>query len=152
MFPRIREQVPSARFEIVGKNPPNSVLALANEHIVVTGRVDSVSPYLSRATALVVPLRSGSGTRIKILEAFAAGVPVISTAIGCEGLEVEHGRELFIADTAESFADACVHISRDAVLARKLCDAAGALARAKYDWQRTVDTIEKTLIGVQSGA
>lgn len=112
VWPRIRAKVPGVKFIIVGRQPPPSICALASEsaQIEVTGTVPDVRPYLRSAQAMVVPLRIGGGTRIKIFEAMAAEVPVVSTTIGAEGLQVVHGRHALIADEAIDFADAVVSL------------------------------------------
>lgn len=121
ILPLIRERVPDARVVLAGTSTPD-VAALAGPHVEVTGAVPSMAPYLRAADLVVVPLRVGSGTRIKILEAFAHGVPVVSTAVGAEGLDVVAGRHLALADTAEDLARHCADLltdrpSRDAMTA-----------------------------------
>lgn len=112
VWPRIRAKVPGVKFIIVGRQPPPAICALASEsaQIEVTGTVPDVRPFLRSAQAMVVPLRIGGGTRLKIFEAMAAEVPVVSTTIGAEGLQVVHGRHALIADEAMDFADAVVSL------------------------------------------
>lgn len=136
IHPRIQHRVPDARLILVGANPPPSVLELHDGHsVVVTGTVPSVEPFLRDASVSVVPIRFGGGTRIKILESLAHGVPVVSTRVGAEGLDVEDGRHLLLADSADDFADACIRLSHDpekcAALSRDGLD----LVRTRYDWQ-----------------
>lgn len=108
MWPAIRRQVPQAEFQIVGRNPPASVLQLGTEAgVSVLGTVPDVRPYLAEASVVVVPLLVGGGTRIKIFEALAMGKAVVSTTIGAEGLRVTPGEHLAIEDRPEPFA-ACV--------------------------------------------
>jgi len=117
-----------AQLLIVGNRPPDSVLALGSRRgITVTGAVDSVTPYYRQATLAVVPLRAGGGTRIKILEAAAHCVPVVSTPVGAEGLDVADGRELLIAHTPEEMADHCVRLWQDDGLRSRL-------VRNAYSW------------------
>jgi glycosyltransferase involved in cell wall biosynthesis len=119
---------------IVGSHPPHSVLALgARRCITVTGAVDSVTPYYRQATVAVVPLRAGGGTRIKILEAAAHRVPVVSTPIGAEGLEVADGRELLLAYTPEQMASQCVRLWQDRGLRSRII-------RNAYSWVRRKHT------------
>jgi polysaccharide biosynthesis protein PslH len=135
IFPRIKQRLPRARFMIVGRDPDAAVRALHNDSdIVVTGTVPRVEPYLRDATALVVPLRFASGTRIKILEALANRVPVVTTPIGAEGLDVEHGRHVLIAVSPSDFANACVRLFEVPLLGEQLGDAGLALVKA-YDWE-----------------
>jgi glycosyltransferase involved in cell wall biosynthesis len=100
--------------------------------ITITGEVPSVLPYLCHANVAVVPLRFESGTRFKILEAGACGIPVVSTTLGAEGLAVIHGEHLLIADDAGSFAEAIVRLLRDRDLAHRLSENLGRLIREKY--------------------
>ncbi|MBI5878480.1 MAG: glycosyltransferase [Chloroflexi bacterium] len=107
IFPAIRRARPDAEFVIAGRDPTTEVKALATiDGVRVTGRVDDMRPYYADAAVFVVPLRAGSGTRLKILEAMAMGLPVVTTTIGCEGLDVSHDRDLLIADTPGAFATA----------------------------------------------
>jgi glycosyltransferase involved in cell wall biosynthesis len=105
IYPRVREHYPDARFRIIGRDPAPRVRQLAEQDssIEVTGTVDDVRPHLDACEILVVPLRSGGGTRIKIFEAMAQGVPVVSTTIGAEGLPVVDGETILIADEAGAF-------------------------------------------------
>lgn len=107
IFPRIRARRPDARLLVIGRDPAPSLQRLAADHpeVILTGTVDDVRPELDRCELLVVPLRSGGGTRIKIFEAMAQGVPVVSTTIGAEGLPVVHGESIRIADQPDAFAD-----------------------------------------------
>lgn len=121
IWPRIRQQVPGAELFLVGRDPSPTVTALGQgPSVTVTGTVPDVRPYLHASTALLVPLRYGSGVRTKILEAFAAGRPVVSTAVGAEGLDVRDGEHLLLADTEEEFARACIRLATDRKLAQRL--------------------------------
>jgi glycosyltransferase involved in cell wall biosynthesis len=106
MLPGLVERRPETVFEIVGANPTPEVRALASENVNVTGRVDAVPPYLERAACVVVPLRIGGGTRLKIVEALALETPVVSTTIGAEGLGLEDEKHLVLADTPEDMVQA----------------------------------------------
>ena len=127
---------------IVGHSPRDSVLALGTRRsITVTGAVDDVTPYYQQATVAVVPLRAGGGTRIKILEAAAHRVPVVSTPIGAEGLEVTDGRELLLADTPEQVADLCVRLWQDQGLRSQII-------RDAYSWvkrEHTASAVDRAL-------
>lgn len=120
IWPRCRALLPGARLVIVGRNPPLHVQALASHDVLVMGSVPSVQPYLDSAFATAVPLRAGSGTRIKILEAWAAGVPVIASRIAAEGLPYTDGRDLILAEEPGEFARALVRLWRDRTLAEEL--------------------------------
>jgi glycosyltransferase involved in cell wall biosynthesis len=120
---------------MVGRRPRRELLAHHNgEDIVVTGGVPNVAEYYGKATVAVVPLRSGGGTRLKILEAMAFGVPVVSTSVGCEGLQVEHGKHLLIADEPSAFVDAIGSLFEDAALRPALVSSARRLVEDNYDW------------------
>lgn len=137
VWPRLRKSLPDARLELIGRDPSPTVRALGNNPSVhVTGTVDDVRPYLGRAVGMIVPLRYGSGIRNKILEAFAAGRPVVSTSVGCEGLPVRHNEHLLVADTAEEFAAACARLVRDPAEAARLVAAGRSVARS-LDLQAT---------------
>ncbi|MCX2726416.1 glycosyltransferase family 4 protein [Thermomicrobium sp. 4228-Ro] len=137
IWPRIRAARPAARCSLVGMDPPASVCSLADvPGVDVVGTVPDVQPWLARATVVVVPLRSGSGTRLKILEAFAAGRPVVSTRIGAEGLAVEHGIHLLLADDPVSFAEAVIQLLADREQRWSLARAARELVEREYAWPR----------------
>ncbi len=144
IFPRVHGQFPRAIFQIVGRHPHPRVKRLASASVHVSGTVPSVSDYLSASTIVVVPLRIGGGTRLKIFEAMAMGKAVVSTSIGAEGLEVENGRDLILADDASSFAEAILLLLRDTGLRRSYEAAAVAQAR-QYDWARIVERFSSVL-------
>jgi glycosyltransferase involved in cell wall biosynthesis len=133
ILPVVRQELPNAMFLIVGRKPPASVKRLACDYVQVTGTVPSVSDYLRDATVVVVPLRAGAGTRLKIFEAMAMGKAVISTSIGAEGLDVHHGSDIILADDPATFASAVVQLSRDSALRRQYELTAAKLA-SQYDW------------------
>jgi len=144
IFPRVVERLPDCGLYVVGGAPPAEVVGegLRDPRIVVTGGVPDVEPYMARASLLVVPLRSGSGMRVKILEAFARGVPVVTTTIGYEGIEATHGEHLLVADDPAAFADAVERLARDELLAGRLSDKARRLVKAKYDWRRAGEALD----------
>jgi sugar transferase (PEP-CTERM/EpsH1 system associated) len=134
IFPRIRAAVPTARLYVVGRDVDALPPSICNEPgIVCTGYVDDVRPYLARAEVVVVPLRAGGGTRLKILEAMAMGRPVVSTAVGAEGLELA-GDEIVIADTPEAFAAAVVRVLTDPEHSQPMRDRARRTVLERYDW------------------
>jgi len=135
VLPRLRERRADVRLRIVGRDPVTEVRVLGEiAGVEVTGAVPSIIPHLSQAHLLAVPLDSGGGTRLKILEAFAAGLPVVSTPIGCEGLDVRDGAHLLVADRA-GFLDAIRMLIEDPGSADRLADHARLLARQRYDWR-----------------
>jgi glycosyltransferase involved in cell wall biosynthesis len=135
VLPRIQLRFPDARLRIIGRDPSPEIRALAERpNVEVTGAVPDVVPHLAAAHALAVPLEAGGGTRLKILEAFAAGLPVVSTPVGCEGLRAEHGVHLLVA-ARERMAHALVSVLTNRLLAYGLAERARALVREHYDWQ-----------------
>lgn len=135
VLPRIRTEIPDASFTIVGRNPGPRVRGLAaHPGVFVTGTVDDVRPSIGEAAVYVVPIRAGSGTRLKIFEALAMGKPVVSTTVGAEGLGLEPGRHFVPADDPAAFAGAVVSLLRDPARRRALGGAGRALVEANYSW------------------
>jgi sugar transferase (PEP-CTERM/EpsH1 system associated) len=136
IWPEVRRAWPKLIFTIVGRNPTAEVTALGRmiPGVEVTGTVEDVRPYYREALAAVVPLRIGGGSRLKILEAMAAGVPVISTRLGAEGLEIKSGEHFLLADSQADMCRAIAALSQDAQLRRRLAVAGRQLVRARYDW------------------
>jgi glycosyltransferase involved in cell wall biosynthesis len=120
IWPRCRGLLTGSRLAIVGRNPPLQIQALAARDIVVAGSVPLVQPWLDRAFATAIPLRAGSGTRIKILEAWAAGVPVVASRVAAEGLPYTDGKDLLLAEEPGEFARALVRLWRDRQLTDSL--------------------------------
>ena len=137
VMPLVRKAVPDLRLTIVGRSPYPSLVELAQRdpNIAVTGRVDDVRPYMEEATAFIVPIRIGGGTRLKIYEAMAMEKPVISTTVGAEGLPVRDGKELMLADDPKAFADAVVRVLSDSTLATQLGKSAAELVRQNFGWR-----------------
>jgi polysaccharide biosynthesis protein PslH len=151
IFPHVRASFPSAIFQIVGRNPHPTVKQLASESVEVTGTVPSVTEYLRAATLIVVPLRIGGGTRLKIFEAMATGRALVSTTIGAEGLAVQNGRDLILADDATAFAEAVMLLLREVEL-RHTMEVAAAKLAAQYDWANIVQQFHQVLHDVCSSA
>ncbi len=144
IYPAVRHALPRARFVIVGRDPTPAVMALHdNASVTVTGTVPDVAPFLRSASAMVVPLRYGSGTRIKILEAMAHRVPVISTSVGAEGLDVVSGEHLILADDAGTFAAACVRVARETPLATRLAAHGHRLVEGRYQWSHIESLVQR---------
>jgi polysaccharide biosynthesis protein PslH len=133
-WPEIARTHPSLQFMIVGRDPAPDVRALASDRIHITGTVDDVRPFYGSAVAVVVPLRSGSGTRLKILEAMAAGVPVVSTRLGAEGIEAKDDVHFLLADDAQEIVAAIGRVASSAETRVRLSQAARALVCKVYDW------------------
>jgi glycosyltransferase involved in cell wall biosynthesis len=145
IYPRIQAQVPGVRVTITGDHaglplPPA-------DNVTLTGFVDDVRPLVASASVSLVPIRVGGGTRLKILEAMALGTPVVATSKGAEGLDVEHGEHLLMADSPEAFAEAVIRLLIEPGLSSRLADQAYRLVQARYDWEavtpRFLDLVER---------
>jgi glycosyltransferase involved in cell wall biosynthesis len=138
ILPRVRRDVPGVVLTVVGRNPYPSLMELSRRDpaVVVTGRVEDVRPFMERASAYIVPIRVGGGTRLKIYEAMAMEKPIVSTTIGAEGLPVRDGEELLLADDAEAFAQAVVRVLKDEAFARELGQRAARVVRESFGWDK----------------
>jgi glycosyltransferase involved in cell wall biosynthesis len=135
IWPLLRQHLPQLELNIVGRLPHPRVVELDRQPgVCVTGEVPDVRPYVDEALALVVPLRSGGGTRLKILEAMAMGRPVVSTSLGAEGLAIAPGENILLAETAEQFLRQLQTLIDDPDRARQLGQAGRQLVLAQYDW------------------
>jgi glycosyltransferase involved in cell wall biosynthesis len=141
IWPRVLAVRPSAQFLIVGANAAPALRALEGRGVNIVGPVDDLRPYLSRAAVVVVPLRLGSGTRLKILESWAMARPVVSTSLGAEGLESVAGRHLLIADDPDEFAAAVLRILNEPELAARLGAAGRDLVSESYSWRGTAESL-----------
>ena len=148
ILPLIRKQNKDLPVTIVGRNPPAGILALAYSDpcLHVTGTVPDVRPYLWSSSVSIVPLRIGGGTRLKIYESMAAGLPVVSTRIGAEGLDVRDGDTIALADEPSDFAQRCIELAADPPLARRLASAGSDLVVSRYSWERVARSFEQLLI------
>ena len=144
IWPRVIAAVPSARFQVVGRNPPRRIARLASNSVEIVGGVTSVIPHLREAPVFVVPLRIGGGTRLKIYEAMAAERAIVSTTVGAEGLDYRAGTDLLIADDATAFADSVIGLLRDPARRRQLGRAAGETA-SRFDWSAVALEFEMVL-------
>ena len=137
-LPRIRQQLPETELVIVGRNPHARIQARAGDGVRISGWVESVQPYLHAAAVYVVPLRMGSGTRLKILQALASGCAVVSTSIGAAGLHADVLDTLQIADDAAGFAEKITALLRDDAARAELGRRAQARVREHYDWSALI--------------
>jgi glycosyltransferase involved in cell wall biosynthesis len=142
IWPRIAEARPDARLKIVGGRPPASLLALAGPRVELTGFVPDLRPHLAAAAAVVVPLRLGGGTRLKIVEAMAVGKAIVSTTLGSEGIEAVPGRDLLIEDQPAAFADAVNRLLADPDLAMAIGQSARRLVVQRYSWSGAAQALE----------
>ncbi|MBI4319520.1 MAG: glycosyltransferase [Chloroflexi bacterium] len=144
ILPRVRRRVQDARLLIVGPAPNGEVRRLASRPgVEVVGFVDDVRPVVGQAHAYVVPLRFGGGTRFKVLEAMAMGVPVVSTSLGCEGILVTPGEDVLVADAPDDFAEKTIRLLTDASLRKGLAQRSRHVAERLYDWHRIVPVLEE---------
>lgn len=135
VFPLVQREVPEATITIVGSGPSRALLRRATDRIKVTGYVTDVRPEVARGQVYVVPLLVGGGTRLKALEAMAMRKALVTTSVGCEGIDLVHGESALFADTAEGLAEAIVRLFRDPALRDRLAGRAAALAAEKYGWR-----------------
>lgn len=150
VLPLIQQRIPDVTLTVVGRKPTRKVLALAenNPALRVTGRVEDIRPYVKDAAVYIVPLRIGGGTRIKIFEAMAMAKPVISTTIGAEGLPVEQGESIVLADTPKDFADRTVDLLTRPAERQRIGKAARALVETQYGWSEVTNVLEDVLVQV----
>lgn len=132
VFPQVRAKVPEAVLTVIGKSPP---AGLEGEGVEVTGYVADLTPYLAETGAFIVPLHAGGGMRVKILDAWSWGLPVVSTTVGAEGITTRHGENILIADTAQDFARAVVRVLQDSELGRQLGHNGRTTIEEAYDWR-----------------
>jgi glycosyltransferase involved in cell wall biosynthesis len=142
IWPRIAEANPKARLKIIGGQAPRSLLALARPGVELTGFVSDLRPHLAEAAAVVVPLRLGGGTRLKIVEAMAMGKAIVSTTLGAEGIEAVQGCDLLIEDQPAAFADAVNRLLAEPGLAARIGQSARRLAVQQYAWSGAARALE----------
>ena len=144
IYPKIIKVYPDSRLLLVGRGATQFMYDAAqqNSNIIVTGEVEDIRPYLAAASVMVVPLYKGGGTRFKILEAFAAGCPVVSTTKGAEGLNAENGVHLLLGDDADSMTEAIAKLWLDRALQEKLANNAYDLVQSKYSWEAVAENIK----------
>jgi glycosyltransferase involved in cell wall biosynthesis len=153
IWPRVRAHAPEAVLTIIGKDPPRALARLGGgtTGVEITGFVPDPSAYLSETAAFIVPLQAGGGMRVKILDAWSRGLPVISTSIGAEGLLARDGENLLLADNPEAFARAVVRVLHEPALAAQLADGGRRTGEAHYDWRRVYpawdEVYERALAG-----
>jgi glycosyltransferase involved in cell wall biosynthesis len=147
ILPLIRQEIPQIALTVAGRAPSRRLLALAlaDNRIRVTGRVEDIRPYVAEASLVIVPLRIGGGTRLKIFEAMAMGKAVVSTPIGAEGLPVTHGKDIMIADTPRSFARNVIDLLRRPEQRKSLGFLARRHVEEQYSWNVVTDVFEDSL-------
>lgn len=143
IFPLIQKKIPEARVYIVGNRPSKKLLKRASDKVVITGYVHDVRPFVSRASVYVVPLRMGGGTRLKVMEAMAMKKPIVTTGIGCEGIDVVNGESALIVDEPQLFAEAVVELLHNAALRQRLIRNGYELVRSRYEWSAIGRQVEQ---------
>jgi glycosyltransferase involved in cell wall biosynthesis len=145
VFPLVRQAVPAATLTIAGKNPPPDFMQFESQSggaIRVAGYVPDLDPYFDAAAVTVIPVRAGGGMRVRILEAFARGMPVVTTAVGLEGIQALPGEEVLVEDSPADFAAAVIRLLGDPELQAQLAANGRRLAETKYDWQAVLGEME----------
>ena len=142
VFPLILAKRPATKLRVVGP-APDSVKRLAGPNVEITGFVDAVEPYIDRAAAVIVPLRLGGGTRLKIVEAMAKAKAIVSTRVGAEGIDVVHGESALLADDPQEFAAHVESVLASPTLTKRLGASARKLAEDRYSWPALVQGLER---------
>jgi glycosyltransferase involved in cell wall biosynthesis len=135
VLPKLKMRRPGVRVRIVGQKPPPEIASWSDPAVEVIGYVDDVRPHIARAAVIVVPLRIGGGTRLKVLEAMAMGKAIVSTPLGAEGIDVVSGRDVLLGDDADALVEHLGSVLDSNDLARRLGSAARELAAARYSWR-----------------
>jgi glycosyltransferase involved in cell wall biosynthesis len=151
IWPAVRSRLPTAELLVVGKGVPDDVAGLAGDGVTLAGWVPEMQPWFDRAQAVIVPMRSGGGTRLKVLDGLASGRPLVSTTMGAMGVDVRDGEHVVLADGAEAFAAAVVRVLGDPALAARLGAAGRRVAEDVYDWHAIGDRLEGLLTGLVAG-
>ncbi|MDR2755488.1 MAG: glycosyltransferase family 4 protein [Planctomycetaceae bacterium] len=146
IFPLILKKNPAVTLTVIGRNPPDWLLKLQTDRIRFTGSVSDIRLPLKEGCLEIVPLRIAGGSRLKILEAFAAKIPVLATTIGAEGLNIEHNKNIVLADNPVSFADHCIELLGDSEKRTQLIQSARQLVEEQYDWKQISPLVETAWI------
>jgi glycosyltransferase involved in cell wall biosynthesis len=143
IWPAIKAEEPDVKFYAIGQDPPPELIQISqrDRQVIVTGYVDDIRPFVAKASVYVVPLRVGGGTRLKILDAMAMGKAIVSTSIGCEGIEVSNSKNILISDDPADFAEKTVELLRNQEKRNTLGKGARELVGSRYSWE----TIGRTL-------
>lgn len=149
IYPRIKQQVPNVRCTLIGARPPASIVerGQADPSISVTGYVEDPLPYLRDSSMMAVPLLSGGGMRVKILNAMSQGIPMVTTTVGCEGIAAQNGEDILIADEPQAFADASVRLLTDAALNDCITRSGRRTAEEKYDYRQACRPLDVIYAG-----
>jgi len=145
IYPIVKQQVPNVRCTLIGARPPQDIKEReqTDSSLKVTGYVDDPLPYLQDSSMMIVPLRAGGGMRVKILNAFAQGLPMVSTTVGCEGIHVTNNDDILIADTPQDFAQQTIRLLTDSVLNEQLALHGRQTAEQQYDYRRACAPLDQ---------
>ena len=149
-MPIVREQIPDFSLDLLGRCPPPELQRRASDTVHVRGFVEDVRPYAARAGVFIVPLHVGSGIRIKILEAMAMGMAVVTTSVGGEGIAATPGVHFLVADTAEEFAAAIGSLLGDADRTAAIGRAARAFVVEHFNWNSAAEAIEREITAIRA--
>jgi O-antigen biosynthesis protein len=150
VLPLIHRQVPAARLLVVGNAPTDEIRAFASDRITVTGYVPEVAPYLARSRVSIAPLRYGAGMKGKVGEAMSQGIPVVTTSVGFQGMEVEADKEVLVADTPTAFADAVVRLFHDVQLCNRLRESAWLKMKERFSTEAARHRLETIITSVST--
>ena len=145
IYPLIKQQVPNVRCTLIGARPPQDIKdrEQTDPSLKVTGYVDDPMPYLQDSSMMIVPLRAGGGMRVKILNAFAQGLPMVSTTVGCEGIHVTNNYDILVADTPQEFAQQTIRLLTDSTLNEQLTLHGRQTAEQQYDYRRACAPLDQ---------
>ncbi len=144
IYPLIKARLPEVRCTLIGARPPESIIerAKTDPSLTVTGYVDDPLPYLQDASMMIVPLKAGGGMRVKILNALAQGIPMVTTTVGCEGIAVTHDKDILIADEPSAFAEASLRLLTDVDLNQRISQNGREMVMQRYDYREAVKPLD----------
>jgi glycosyltransferase involved in cell wall biosynthesis len=145
IWPKVKKRCHSVKFYIVGKNPSDKIKSFSSDDVIVTGFVESTVPFIKKSKISVVPLRYGGGTRLKILESMTCGTPVVSTSLGCEGLDVTNHRDITIADSPNDFAQAVIELLGSQEMNKRFAEMGKKLVDDFYSLKANTIKLEKLI-------
>lgn len=152
ILPVLRRRIPDLRFLVIGSRPPAEIQALACDHIRILGFQKDITPYFNNSRVMVAPLRFGAGIKGKLGTSFSYGLPVVATSIAAEGMYLEHGRDVLIADEPQEFADAVARLYSDAELWKRLAEAGRRLVRERYSPEVIRRGLEEVIASIDKRA
>jgi len=148
IFPKIKKRFPKTKFIVVGANPPKEILKISkiDHSVIVTGYVDELDPFYQKSGVFVVPIRAGAGIRIKILEALARGIPIVSTKMAAKGIGLENKKEILLAEKEKEFAQAVIRILKKERLAYKLSLNGVKFVKKNYHYQKGGEVLDRVYL------